>query len=853
MRGTLRIYLGAAPGVGKTYAMLSEGRRRSERTADVVIGFVETHDRKHTIEMTEGLEVVPRRTIEYRGARFTEMDVDAILRRRPQIALVDELAHTNVPGSRNAKRWQDIEELLDAGITVLSTVNIQHLESMNDIVERIAGVPQRETVPDAFVRSADQVELVDLTAEALRRRMAHGNIYAPDKIDAALGNYFRTGNLTALRELALLWVADKVDDALQEYRHDHHIVEPWETKERVLVALTGGSESATLIRRAARIATRSGADLLAVHVIQSDGLSGVDPSKLAEQASLVEALGGSYHQVLGEDTPKTLLEFARAENASQLVLGASRRSRLAAFLSGPGIGETATRYSGEIDVHMVTHDEVGRSRVLPQLPRGLDRRRKVLGSVLAAVLLPLLTLVLASTRTQLNLSTDLLAYLLAVVAVALVGGIYPALGTAVAASILLNYYFTPPLYTLTIAERNNAFALAAFVIVGTAVALVVELAARRTAQAGRSESESEILLALAGSVLRGQTSVSALLERAVETFRLSSAAVLQRVGSGSARAWEPIAGVGEQQPSRPDDADAAVSAGEDLVLAVRGRELSATDVRILSAFAAHIGTALEQERLVVQAAAAGPLVEADRLRTALLAAVSHDLRTPLAAAKAAVTSLRSDDVVWSEVERQELLAAADTSLDRLHRLVDNLLDMSRLQAGVLPIGDQSVSLPEVVPVALDSLGLGPGSVVLDIPSDLPDVRGDPNLLERVIANLITNAIRFAPAGQPVRVAASAFGDRVELRVVDRGPGIATSDWDRIFAPFQRLGDTDNVSGIGLGLALSRGLMEGMGGSLTPEETPAGGLTMVVSLPVADPAGAVDQVVQASSSDAAGAR
>ena len=338
-RGTLRIYLGAAPGVGKTFAMLGEGHRRAERGTDVVVGFVETHGRPHTAEMIEGLEVVPRRTMNYRGGEFTEMDVDAILARKPAVALVDELAHTNVPGARNEKRWQDVEELLAAGITVLSTVNIQHLESLNDVVQKITGVQQRETVPDSVVRSADQVDIVDISPEALRRRMAHGNIYGPDKIDAALGFYFRIGNLTALRELALLWVADKVDDALLRYRHEHDISHTWETRERVLVAITGGPEGETLIRRAARIAARTNADLLVLHVAGSDGLTGASPATLETQRRLAESLGGTYHEVLGEDVSATLLAFAHAENVTQLMLGASRRSRLAALLTGPGVGD----------------------------------------------------------------------------------------------------------------------------------------------------------------------------------------------------------------------------------------------------------------------------------------------------------------------------------------------------------------------------------------------------------------------------------------------------------------------------------------------------------------------------------
>src|SRR5690349_7622693 len=301
-RGQLRVYLGAAPGVGKTYKMLEEGHRRHDRGTDVVIGFVECHSRRHTETLVAGLEVVPRRTLTYRGKTFTEMDVDAVLARRPQVALVDEMAHTNVPGSRNAKRWQDIQQLIDAGITVVTTVNVQHLESLNDVVAQITGVPQRETVPDAVVRQAEQIELVDMTPEALRRRMAHGNIYGPDKVDAALGNYFRVGNLTALRELALLWVADKVDDQLDRYRAEHHIDATWEARERVVVALTGGPEGDTLIRRAARIAARTkGADVLAVHVTRNDGLISGSQANLTLQRTLVESLGGTYHQVVGAD------------------------------------------------------------------------------------------------------------------------------------------------------------------------------------------------------------------------------------------------------------------------------------------------------------------------------------------------------------------------------------------------------------------------------------------------------------------------------------------------------------------------------------------------------------------------
>ncbi|HEY1626525.1 MAG TPA: sensor histidine kinase KdpD [Streptosporangiaceae bacterium] len=835
-RGHLRIYLGSAAGVGKTFAMLNEGHRRAERGADVAVAFAEAHGRPQTEALLDGLEILPRKTIEYRGSTFEEMDLDAVLARHPEIALVDEFAHTNVPGSRNEKRWQDVEELLDAGIDVISAVNIQHLESLNDVVEKITGVPQRETVPDAIVRAADQVEMVDMTPEALRRRMAHGNIYPPEKIDAALTNYFRAGNLSALRELALLWLADKVDEGLQRYRSEHNIQGAWEARERVVVALTGGPEGMTLIRRAARIAARSsGGDLLAVHITKSDGLTGANPAALAAQRRLVESVGGTYHQVVGDNISGSLLTFARAENATQLVLGASRRSWMTAMLTGPGIGQRTIRGSGDIDVHIVTHSEMGRGRGLPRHRGGITRRRQIAGYVLCAALAPLLTLTLASLRGSLNLTSDVLIYLMWVVVVALVGGFMPALLAAIAGSLLLNYYFIAPIHQLTIAERNNALALGVFVCVGLLVSSVVDTAARRTKQAARATAESELLATTAESVLRGQQGLTALLDRIREAFGMDSVTLLESTSPNGARgvagSWQPVASCGDCPVTRPEEAEVEIPVTDSLSLALRGRPVPASDRRVLGAFATYAAVALDQQRLAAQAEAAKPIAAADRMRTALLAAVSHDLRTPLASAKAAVTSLRSPDVNWAAEDHDELLATADESLDRLTHLVDNLLDMSRLQAGALSLFPRPVGLDEVVSRALDNLEPAARGIAVDIPESLPEISVDPAIMERVIVNLTENALRYSPKDKPPLLTASALGDRVELRVVDRGPGIPEQDRDRMFVPFQRLGDTDNTTGVGLGLALSRGLTEAMGGWLTAEETPGGGLTMTVSVPV----------------------
>jgi two-component system sensor histidine kinase KdpD len=827
-RGELRIFLGAAPGVGKTYTMLEEAHRRAGRGTDVVVALVETHGRPQTRAMLGDLEVVPRRTVAYRGAEFTEMDLDAVLVRAPELAVVDEFAHTNVPGSRHTKRWQDVQELLDAGIDVLTTVNVQHLESLNDVVAHITGVEQRETVPDAVVRAAEQVELVDMTPEALRRRMAHGNVYRPEKIDAALGNYFRTGNLTALRELALLWLADKVEDQLGRYRADNRISATWETRERVVVALTGGPEGDTLIRRAARIATRTasprsgGADLMAVHVTRNDGLVGANPAILARQRVLVESLGGSYHQVVGADVPRALLDFAGAVNATQIVLGASSRGRVAQFLSA-GVGVTTTALSGTIDVHLVPHERAQRGRRGRPMPAALSRGRRTAGFAAVLLGLPALTALLR-VGPALSLTNDILLFLAAVVAVALVGGLWPALLAAVAGSLILNWFFTAPVGRFTIAETGNLLALAIFVIVAIAVSWVVDTAARRTRQAAQAGADAQTLATVAGSVLRGERPLLALLERLRETFTLDAVTLLEN-GTVVAEAGGPAC-------TDPAAADAEVRVDDDLVLLLKGRPLQARDRRIVEAFAAQATLALRQERLAAEAATAKPLAEADRMRTALLAAVSHDLRTPLAAAKAAVASLRSADVHFDDNDRAELLETADESLDRLTGLVTNLLDMSRLQAGALGVTPIAVGAEEVVPRALDDLGPPGRTVAVHIPDDLPYVHADPGLLERVLVNLAANALRYSPAAVPPVITASALGDTVEIRVIDHGPGIPEDRWDDVFLPFQRLGDRANHTGVGLGLALSRGLTEAMGGTLTPEQTPGGGLTMIVTLPMA---------------------
>ena len=556
-RGELRIYLGAAPGVGKTYAMLGEAHRRLERGTDVVAAVVETHGRKKTADLLDGIELVPPHHVEYRGSRFPELDVDAVLARDPQVVLVDELAHTNTPGSKNAKRWQDVEELLDAGITVISTVNVQHLESLNDVVAQITGIEQQENVPDEVVRAADQIELVDITPEALRRRLSHGNVYAPERIDAALTNYFRQGNLTALRELALLWLADQVDAALAKYRADHKITDTWEARERVVVAVTGGPESETLVRRAFRIASRSSAELMVVHVVRGDGLSGVSAPQMGKVRELATSLGATVHTVVGDDVPTALLDFASEMNATQLVIGTSRRSRWARIFS-EGIGAAIVQQSGKIDVHMVTH-EARRGVVSRVAFAARASPRVVAGGGRGAVCdvrrdRP-------AARPVLAIGGESALFFVGVLVVALLGGVAPAALSAVLSGLLLNYFLVEPRHTFTIAEPDSAVTIVVLLLVAVAVAALVDGAAKRAREARRASQEAELLALFAGSVLRG-ADLDTLLERVRETYSQRAVSMLREAPRArpSSRAWARIPAPTSTPPT-PQSRSATTSSG----------------------------------------------------------------------------------------------------------------------------------------------------------------------------------------------------------------------------------------------------------------------------------------------------
>ncbi|MDL9946414.1 sensor histidine kinase KdpD [Gordonia sp. ABSL11-1] len=836
-RGRLEVFLGCAPGVGKTYEMLATARVLVDEGVDVVVAVVESHGRVATAALVEGFEVVDRRRVEYRGTVLEEMDLDAVLARKPQVALVDELAHTNAPGMPNAKRWQDIEVLRDAGIDVLSTINIQHLESLNDVVAQITGVTQRETVPDDVVRTADQIELVDIAPQALRQRLAVGKVYPEGRIDGALVNYFRQGNLTALRELALLWLADQVDDNLADYRAAHAITETWEARERVVVAVTGGPESATLLRRASRIASRSSAELVVVHVVRGDGLADDVPTDLAALRQLAAGFGAKIHTVVGDDIPTALLDFARGVNATQLVLGTSRRPRWQRILD-EGVGSNVVRESGRIDVHMVTHEETRKRNRLDI--RHTRFHRPV--SWVAAVAVPVVVAgALAFLDRWLGFASESALFFVAVLAVSLLGGIGPAALSAVVSGLLLNYFFTDPRFTFTINEPDNLITILVMLVIAIAVAALVDSATIRRMQAQRAGRDAELLSVFSSAVLGG-ADVASLLERVRETYDQRGVVLVQRSERGPA---EPVSSVGQGVPASEREAVTVCPVPDGrFELWLTGPTLSGRDRRVLTTVATQAAGVVQRHRLEAEAAEAEAIAQADELRRALLAAVSHDLRTPLAAAKASVSSLRSTDVTFSEEDTAELLATVEESVDQLAALVGNLLDSSRLAAGAVRPELRRTYLAEVVHRAMAAVyRRDPTTPNVAVELDQPWVYTDAGLLERALANLVDNAVRHG--GGEVKVGSHVGADndsagsddlgdypRCIITVTDHGPGIPAGERDRVFTAFHQYGDQSGASsGVGLGLSVARGFVVSLGGTLDATETPGGGTTMVVSLPM----------------------
>lgn len=807
VRGQLRVYVGAADGVGTTFAMLDEAIRRRSRGANVAVGTLRTHGRPATVAKAAEL-----------GERPTGdpavLDVAAVLARGPDVVLVDDLAVDNPPGSPRPHRWQDVDALLDAGVDVVTTLTVQHIESLADPVRRIVGTTPSALVPDEFLARTDQFELIDIAPEAIRRRIAHGNVLGREA-DPAEGDLFNTDAFARLRVLLLLWLADHLSGETGIGTSGA------EVRERVVVAVSGAPSGDAVVRRAARLAQRSRAALVGVHVHAPRRTT--PPEVLARGRALVTELGGTFREVVSDDVASALLAVAEAEGATQLVLGTSGEHRR----TQRSVVDQVVGRSPTVDVHVVSQPGVARSdrrAVLRLTPAPFSLRRRAAALVAGLLALALLTALFTASREETSVATSLGIYLLAVVAVSVLGGWIPGVVTAVAAPLLANWFLIEPYHTLRVADPENAVELVVFVSVALVVSTFVSVAARRSAEADQARREAASLARLAGS--GGPDALAVVTEELCSTFGLDGVAVLRTAEGGS----ETIASSGPNPPDDPTHADIAEPLTDDTVLAARGRALTADEHRVLRVFLQQLSSAVEQHRVASLAAEADALARAEELRTGLLRAVSHDLRSPLAAVKAAVSSLRQEDVEWPADVRADFLASIEEETDRLNRIIGNLLDMSRLQAGAVTPMLRTVALEEVVPAALHSLGTRADTVDLAFDPDVPDVLVDPALLERVVANLAANAIAFSPSGERVRVTARAGDSCVHLYVIDHGPGIRPKDRSGVLQPFHRVSDMGRNDGVGLGLAIADGLTRAMNGTLELRDTPSGGLTVVVTVP-----------------------
>jgi two-component system sensor histidine kinase KdpD len=870
-RGRLKIFLGAAPGVGKTYEMLQTAQAKHREGVDTVIGVVETHGRKDTEALLPGLESVPRRRVEYNGHALEEMDLDAILARHPKLVLVDELAHTNAPGSRHPKRYLDVEELLDSGIDVYTTLNIQHLESLNDVVAKITRIRVRETVPDSIIDRADDVEVVDLTPEDLIQRLKDGKVYVPAQAERAVRHYFQAGNLTALRELALRRTAQRVDEQMVTYMRAHAIAGPWAAGERVLVGVNEAPNCAAVVRYVRVLADRLHAPWTAVYIETSrtHRLSEAARDRISECQRLAQRLGGDAVTVPAADVTQGLIDYARDNNFTHVVIAKSRRSRWSELWRGSHTHRLIRR-AGDLHVHVIAEPqrEVGAKSGAEEIGEGVAARPDgvdagpyagSLGMVAAALLVGL------GLQHWLAVQSISLVFLTAVLTSAIAYGLWPSLFACLASVLAYNFFFLPPVYTFTIADPENVVALFFF---GVVAVIASNLAARMRAQAvaARQRAKTTEDLYLFSRKLAGVVTLDELLWATAHQIALMlKVRVVLLLPEGESIAVR----AGYPPEDSLDDADLAAAkwcwqnnrpAGRDtdtlpgtrrLFLPIRtgrgavgvvgidsddpGPLFSPDQRRLLDALSDQTALAIERVNLAEDLDRAKIAAETDRLRSALLTSLSHDLRTPLASILGSATTLDSYGARLDEATMKELTGTIREEAERLNRFIANLLDMTRLESGAIEPRLGPVDLAELVASALDRTDkiLAAHRVELDLPGDLPMLDLDPVLFEQVLFNLLDNAAKYAPTGSLIRIEARRERGRVRLSVIDEGSGIAPADLERIFDKFYRVHAQDRQrAGTGLGLAICRGFIEAMGGTIMAENRrDRSGAIFTLTLPV----------------------
>ncbi len=869
-RGRLKQFLGAAPGVGKTYEMLETGRARLAAGIDVVIGVVETHGRAETEALVAPFETVPRRQIPYRGQMLGEMDLDAILARRPELVLVDELAHTNAPGSRHPKRYMDVEELLAAGIDIYSTLNIQHVESLNDVVAQITRVRIRETVPDSVLDAADDIEVVDLSPADLIQRLHEGKIYLPRTAKRAIDHFFSPGNLTALRELALRRTAQRVDQQLLSHMQSHAIPGPWAAGERVLVCVSEDPRAQALVRYAKRLADRLRAPFVALHIetARTRLLGEAAGARIADALRLAEHLGGEAVTLPGggRRIADDVLAYARRQNVNHIVIGKSVRSRLFEILHGSVVHDLVRR-AGTISVHVIAGEAIDAAAAPQPAPPSQQTARRP-GPYLAAAAAAVGAVALAIGKLIEPLvgagSVDLV-FLLGVVLVASYGGLWPALFATAVSLLAYNFFFLPPTWTFTIADPTNVAALVVFTIV---TFLVANLAARARAEAVVARSRAAATEALY-SFSRKLAAVGTIDDVLWATAYQIASMLDMRVVLLLAEDGDFAVRAGYPPEDQLDEADIAAAKwafannqpagrGADTLPGARrffmplstgrgpigavgidgdekgGPLLTPDQRRLLDALAGQAALAIERVFLAEDVERSRRDAEADRLRQALLSSISHDLRTPLAAILGAVGTLRGYGTGLDAATRDELLATTEAEAERLNRFINNLLDMTRLEAGAIRPATVPTDPDEIVGSLAERVaGVVSGHrFVVDVAPRLPMVAVDPVLIEQALFNLVDNAAKYAPAGTTITLSARREGDTVALAVLDEGPGLGAEELERVFDKFYRVEKGDSVrAGTGLGLSISRGFVEAMGGSLSAAPRPdRSGLAFTIRLP-----------------------
>jgi two-component system sensor histidine kinase KdpD len=861
-RGRLKLFLGAAPGVGKTYAMLQAAQARQHDGADVLVGVVETHGRKETLALLDGLEVLPRRNVEYRGRVLDEMDLDAVLARRPQLVLVDELAHTNAPGSRHPKRYLDVEELLETGIDVFTTLNIQHVESLNDVVASITRIRVRETVPDSIVDRADDIELVDLTPDDLIQRLKDGKIYLPHQAERAVRHYFQPGNLTALRELALRRTAQRVDDQMVDYMRSHAIQGPWAASERVLVCIDGTAASPALVRHARRLADRLRSPWTAIHVEGGGWRELARQESAAEALRLAQKLGGDVVSVPGADIAAAVVEHARANNFTHVVVSSPGRSGWVDRLRG-SVAQRIIARAGGIHVHVLPEEAAPENT--PRRPwavrdwvapgAGAGSLLMVLGALLAALAL----------RQFAGVTSVALVFLMAVLASAVTHGLGPSLLACLASVLAYNFFFLPPLYTFTITDPENVVTIAVFSVVAVVASnLAARMRAQALAASQRSRTTEELYRF--SSKLAGAASLDDVLWATAHQIALMLKVRVVLLLPGP-RGLAVQAGFPPED--RFDDADMAAAhwswdhnrpagRGSDtlpgahrLFLPMQtgrgavgvigidrdepGALLTPDQRRLLDALADQSALAVERVNLVRDVDQVRLQAETDRLRSALLTSVSHDLRTPLASILGCATSLSSSQTQLDEAGRASMLHTIQEEAERLNRFIGNLLDMTRLESGPLAwkagLADLSDVVGAVLRRARDILSVF--TVQVDLQPSLPMLNIDMVLFEQALFNLLDNAAKYAPAGSTVTIRAWRTGEQVRIQVLDEGDGIPAEDLERVFDKFFRARGADHGrAGTGLGLSICRGFVEAMAGTITAaNRTDRTGAAFTITLPV----------------------